>query len=325
MFKIDPKYRTGLIGSLLILLTLAVFYPVGSYEFICYDDGGYVSDPHVVSGLTIANIAWAFRTNAMANWHPLTWLSYMLDWQLFGVNAGYSHLMNLLFHLLNVLLLFLLWNRMSGAVWQSAFVAALFAWHPLHVESVAWVAERKDVLSTFFGMLTLLAYVSYVQRPGAGRYGLALLFYALGLMAKPMLVTLPLILLLLDFWPLRRLAEDGPLSPALAPNGGEGEGSAQFVGLLQRPSGRRTLLTSVPTILKLLAEKIPFLVLAVCSSVLTLLAQQSFGAVRGVRELPISIRVANACLSCLNYLGKTLWPGSLAVPYPYPRGLYLGT
>lgn len=286
----------GLICLALMAVTAAVFWPATGYPFIVYDDGGYVANnPHVITGLGWSNVAWAFRTTEMANWHPLTWLSYMLDCQLFGVNAGKSHLVNLLWHALNTGLLFWVLKRMTGARWPSAFVAALFAWHPLHVESVAWIAERKDVLSAFFWMLTLGAYAAYVERPRAAPYVLALLFFALGLMCKPMLVSLPLALLLLDFWPL------GRLRPGLA---GSEAGSPRTIPLWG-----------------LVKEKVPFFLLAVASGLMTLVAQRGLGAIMG---LPLAVRVGNAVLSCLNYIGKAIWPANLAVPYPYPRLLALG-
>ncbi len=191
---------------LLVAVTFAVYLPVRHHGFIDYDDMPYVAgNPQVTAGLTWEGIRWAFTTGHAANWHPVTWLSHMTDCQLFGVNPGAHHLVSVGFHLLNVALLFWVLRLMTGAVWRSLAVAALFALHPLHVESVAWIAERKDVLSTLFGLLTIWAYVVYVRRPGLWRYLLALLLFALGLMAKPMLVTWPFVLLLLDWWPLGRL------------------------------------------------------------------------------------------------------------------------
>ena len=189
----------------LIVSALLVFWQVRNFGFVDYDDGSYVyENPHVLNGLTADAVRWAFTTGYVTNWHPATWLSLMLDCQLFGANAGWIHLVNVLFHLANTLLLFMVFKKMTGALWQSAFVAALFALHPLHVESVAWISERKDVLSTFFWLLAMLAYWQYAKKPSAARYLLTLLIFALGLMAKPMLVTLPFVLLLLDYWPLER-------------------------------------------------------------------------------------------------------------------------
>ena len=199
--------RAVLICVLLAAATLATFWPVRHHEFLNWDDLTYVTgNDHVKGGLTWEGCAWAFTHSYSANWHPLTWISHMLDCQWFGLHAGPHHLVNLAFHIANTLLLFGFLRYATGALWRSAFAAALFALHPLHVESVAWVSERKDVLSTCLALLALHGYVSYVCRPSRGRYLAALILFALGLMAKPMVVTLPFVLLLLDFWPLRRLA-----------------------------------------------------------------------------------------------------------------------
>ncbi len=197
-----------LICGFLVLATVGGYWQVYDYEFINYDDDEYVTEnPHVSGGFSSNSVVWAFTTSRGGNWHPLTWLSHMADCQLFGLNAGAHHLVNLFFHVANALLLFLILQKMTGAIWCSGFVAAAFALHPLRVESVAWVSERKDVLSVFFWFLTMWAYIRYVKCPGAGRYALILLFFALGLMAKPMLVTLPFVLLLVDYWPLERLSK----------------------------------------------------------------------------------------------------------------------
>ena len=189
----------------LIAATLFLFWPVRNYEFINYDDGNYVfENMNVKAGLTLKSVVWAFTTTWTGNWHPLTWLSHMLDYELYGLNPGAHHLTSLLFHIANTLLLFWVLKRMTRRLWASSFVAALFALHPLHVESVAWVAERKDVLSAFCWLLTMGMYIRYVERPGLTRYLLTILFFALGLLSKPMLVTLPFVLLLLDYWPLGR-------------------------------------------------------------------------------------------------------------------------
>ena len=209
-----------IICVLLALACLLAFWRVNLSDFVSYDDTAYVTEnSHIQSGLTLEGIEWAFTTGHATNWHPVTWLSHMLDVQLFGLNPGWHHFINLLFHIANTVLLFLVFHRATKALWQSAFVAALFALHPLHVESVAWVAERKDVLSTFFWMLTMWVYLSYTARPGVVRYLSLLACFALGLMAKPMLVTLPFVLLLLDYWPLGRLglkkrASGNPESPS---------------------------------------------------------------------------------------------------------------
>ncbi|HET6488429.1 MAG TPA: hypothetical protein VFG28_01615, partial [Syntrophales bacterium] len=215
--NLSPSQKQLIVGLLLLLATLAVFWQVKSHDFINLDDEQYVTqNPYVRGGLTAANLAWAFTTTHASNWHPLTWISHQLDVQFFGMNPAGHHLVNLLLHIANTLLLFFVLNRMTQRLWQSAAVAALFALHPLHVESVAWVAERKDVLSTFFMLLTLWAYFVYTLRPGRLRYLLVAVLFALGLMSKPMLVTLPFVLLLLDYWPLGRYAglEPKPTPPA---------------------------------------------------------------------------------------------------------------
>jgi hypothetical protein len=235
-----------------LALATAVFLTyvrTAGFPFINYDDHAYVTDNlHVSTGVTWENIAWAFRSGYAANWHPLTWISHQLDVQLFGMNPGAMHVVNALWHAVNTALLFVVLARMTGAVGRSAVVAALFAWHPTHVESVAWIAERKDVLSLCGWLLTMLAYERYVRRPGVGRYLLVMLFLALGLMAKPMVVTLPCVLLLLDFWPLGRFSAAEP------------GGQWRCVG-------------------RLLLEKLPLVALGVVASAVTFLVQRSGGAV----------------------------------------------
>jgi hypothetical protein len=202
----SSKNLSLLICLALTLAILAVFYQACSFKFISFDDPDYITkNQNIQTGFTLKAIKWAFTTGYAANWHPLTWLSHMLDWQLFGSNPAGHHITNLIFHIVNTLLLFIVLKQMTVAIWPSAFVAALFALHPLHVESVAWATERKDVLSTFFWLLTMWAYVRFVHRPKVNRYLLMIVFFALGLMAKPMLVTLPFVFLLLDYWPLDRL------------------------------------------------------------------------------------------------------------------------
>lgn len=199
------RWRIILVCLLLVLATALLYCRSAGYPFINYDDHAYVADnEHVTSGLTLENVKWAFQAGYASNWHPLTWISHMLDCELFGLNAGAMHAVNTLFHAANAALLFLFLRSATGSLWRSVAVAALFAFHPTRVESVAWIAERKDVLAAFFWFLTLLAYQRYTVRPEAGRYGLVVLLLALGLMAKPMAVTLPFALLLLDFWPLNR-------------------------------------------------------------------------------------------------------------------------
>ena len=269
----------------LAVSTFAVYSQVQDHEFINYDDDKYVTNnEYVKAGFTRDSVGWALTTSYNSNWHPMTWLSHMLDAQLFGPNSKGHHLTNLLFHIANVLLLFLVLLRMTGALWQSGFVAALFALHPLNVESVAWVAERKNVLSTFFWLLTMWAYIRYAQKTNLKRYGLVILFFAMGLMSKPMLVTLPFVLLLLDYWPLRRLQSD-----------------------------RRTAIS------RLVYEKIPLLVLVAGSVVTTLTVQKMGGALGSLNAFPIQERVINALVSYWLYLQKMIWPGGLAIFYAHPE------
>jgi tetratricopeptide (TPR) repeat protein len=268
------------VGAALALVTLAVFSPCCLQDFVNYDDEVYVTDnPHVLGGLTAENVVWAFRTSYASNWHPLTWLSLQLDAQVWRTNPFGYHLTNVLVHTANTVLLFAVLLRMTEALWRSAFVAALFGLHPLHVESVAWIAERKDVLSTFFGMLTLLAYARFIRQPGPRRYVAVLAGFTLSLMAKPMLVTLPCVLLLLDYWPLGRFGHD--------------------------PAGR------------LLKQKLPLFSLAAVASLVTLTAQQAGGTVATADELAPDVRLANALTAYARYLAKTFWPRDLAVFYPF--------
>jgi tetratricopeptide (TPR) repeat protein len=277
--------RDLLLCLFLVVATLAVYWQVRNHDFVNYDDDHYITENrHVRAGLTKEGIIWAFTTTHASNWHPLTWLSHMLDCQIYGLNPGWHHVTSLLFHIANTLLLFVILKQMTGARWQSAFVAALFALHPLHVQSVAWAAERKDVLSTFFWMLTMGSYVRYVESPGAGRYLLVLLFFALGLMSKPMIVTLPFVLLLLGY----------------------GEPQSQEAMNLSNKNA---------VLLHLVWEKAPFFLLAAVSCAVTFLAQQSGGALAPV---PLDVRMANTLVSYVSYVGKMIWPHHLAVLYPHP-------
>ncbi len=264
----------------LFLATFAVYSQVREFHFVDYDDPDYIDTPQVRQGITREGVIWAFTSGEASNWFPVTRLSHMLDFQLFGTQSGWHHLTSVLFHALTVLLLFAFLYRSTGAKWRSALVAFLFALHPLHVESVAWVAERKDVLSAFFWFLTLWTYVRYSERPGIGRYALVLLPFCLGLMAKPMIVTLPFVLLLVDQWPLRR---------AWTAN--------------------------------LIWEKLPFLGLATVSAIVTFLVQKSGGAVELLSIRPMSLRIENALVSYIAYIGQMFWPAKLALLYPYPAHL----
>ncbi len=273
----------ALLAASIMAITIGVFWPVLGHEFITLDDRAYVvENQHIQAGLTWDGVRWAFTTFHGANWHPMTWLSHMLDIQRYGLDPRGHHLSSLLLHAASAALLFLVLSRMTGAVWPSVLAAVIFAIHPLRVESVAWVAERKDVLSAFFGFLTLLAYHWFTQQSGLLRYMLVVAMFAAGLMAKPMLVTVPCLLLLLDIWPLGRW---GRVSTA-----------------------------------RLLAEKLPLFALTAASSIVTLIAQQRLGAMRPMEWLPFGTRVANAVVSCVAYLGKYVWPERLAVFYPHPAG-----
>jgi Tfp pilus assembly protein PilF len=296
--KISEMRREQWIYPALALITVAVFWPLGRCQFINYDDNMYVTENvHIQQGLTWAGVWWAFQATVTGNWHPVTCLSHMLDCQLFGLNAGAHHLVNLLFHVANTLVLFHLLRRMTREFWPSALVAALFAWHPLHVESVAWVAERKDMLSTFFGLLAIWAYGRYAQGGKHARrnYLLAMVFLTLGLMSKPMLVTWPFVFLLLDFWPLRRVPGFDVQSPVV------------------RASGARRV-----TFRHLLFEKLPFLVLALAFSMITFLTQRHASAVISEGSFTNPERLCNVLVSYVRYLGKTIWPADLVIFYPYP-------
>ena len=323
MSKINRNYLVLIICIILSIITVAVFWQVGSHEFISFDDNDYVTENrHVQDGITLKGIVWAFAEPHAHNWHPLTWLSHMLDCQLFGLKPGRHHLVNLFFHIANTLLLFLILRRMTNAIWQSAFVAGLFALHPLHVESVAWVAERKDVLSTLFWMLTMGAYVYYVERPGYKRYLFILAFFLLGLMSKPMLVTLPFVLLLLDYWPLKRLnlvksgARIVVATPQPASRAKKKKKSRQQPGK-DTVQSKSTVESRAlwPEIRPLLKEKIPFFIVTILFCFVTFYAQHR--VVKPMELYPLGCRIANALISYVSYIGKMLWPVKLSIFYPY--------
>jgi protein O-mannosyl-transferase len=306
-------------AALLALVTIGLYWPVTSHDFVSFDDTDYVTaNAHVQGGLRWASLGWVLTNLDVGLWHPLTWVSHMLDCQWFGLDPGWHHATSLLLHALNTVLLLLVLHRMTGAAWRSTVVAALFAVHPLHVESVAWVAERKDVLSTFFVLLTLWAYTRYAQKSVVSSslapqqalrttdyglrtagpvsrftlhvsllYLLALTFFALGLMSKPMVVTLPLILLLVDYWPLRRF-------------------------------GPSTLNSQLSTLGRLLLEKLPFVMLSVLTGWITFHAAKGIGSLPSTAQFPMKDRIANVILSYAGYLGQTFWPRQLAVYYPFP-------
>ncbi len=291
--------REILVCFFLIIATLSVFGQVRSHDFVNYDDNTYVTEnSNVQAGLGPKNIVWAFTTTYANFWHPLTWFSHMLDCRLFGLNPGMHHLSSLMFHIINTILLFLVLRAMTGSIWRSAFVAVLFALHPLHVESVAWVSERKDLVSTLFWLLTMGSYLWYIRHPGINRYLPVLFFFVMGLMAKPMLVTLPFVLLLLDYWPLNRIRFGRPGMPA--------EASRQE-----------------STVSRLILEKLPFFILTAAFCAVAFIAQQKGGATGSLETYPVGVRITNAFVSYVGYIGKMIWPHNLAVYYPHPMALQL--
>ncbi len=330
----NKKFLLFLICLALAILTIVAFWSVKDCGFVNLDDSIYVfENDSVKSGLNADSLrqAFSFKLTSVGHWHPLTWLSLMLDHSLFGLNPSGFHLVNLLFHVINTLLLFLVLYRMTGEIWPCAFVACLFAIHPLHVESVAWVTERKDVLSSLFWMLTLGAYSYYVEKRGWQRYSLVLLFFALGLLAKPMVVTLPFVLLLLDFWPLRRFQAITPdnriqaetLKPAAT--GKDQKKSKKKGPSKETPEGIKPAVPRYSWSLAypLLREKIPFFLLIIPSGIATYLAAQNAGAVSTVEAIPLIVRVGNAFIAYITYIGKMIWPINLAVFYPYPQDMVL--
>ncbi|MHC4926009.1 MAG: tetratricopeptide repeat protein [Planctomycetota bacterium] len=278
------------------VLTIILYFPTTGFDFIHLDDYSYVvNNPLVQNGLSLNNIVNAFGVFLSSNWHPVTWLSHMLDCELFGMHAGAHHMVNVLIHAANGLLLFIVLKQMTGAYWRSFFVAALFAWHPLHVESVAWVSERKDVLCCFFWLLTLWSYARYVLGNRNGFYLLSLLFAILALMAKPMAVTLPFVLLLLDVWPLQRLK---PAEPGVS---------------------------MVQQVRKLLIEKLPVFVFVAFTCLQTWLAQSQTGNIKNLEYLSLWPRICNSLIAYVNYLWMMVWPTDLAIIYPHPHQVRLST
>ena len=279
MSKSVKSHSSLILSLILVFIILCVYWQVSGLQFVSIDDPVYVvKNIHVNTGLTIDNIKWAFTTPHSANWHPLTWVSHMIDCEIFGMNPIGYHLVNLLLHIVNTLLLFAFLRKTTSCIWRSGFVAALFAMHPLHVESVAWVAERKDVLSTMFLMLTLLSYTHYVKSPCIKRYLLVMWMFAFGLMSKPMLVSVPILLLMMDYWPLCRNKK---------------------LSLLVR-------------------EKIPLFAMATSSCVVTYMVQQSGGAVRSLDQYGLGVRIANAIVVYVGYIAKMIWPMNLSALYPHP-------
>jgi tetratricopeptide (TPR) repeat protein len=316
----------------LTAITLIAFLQINQCDFVDFDDPEYVTyNVHIRHGISMEAIRWAFTTDYVGNWHPLTWMSHMLDVQLFGLNPRWHHLTNLLFHMANTLLLFFVFYRMTKSPWKSAFVAALFAIHPLHVESVAWVAERKDVLSTFFWMLTMWAYIHYVEHPKLGSYLAVVAFFALGLMAKPMVVTLPFVLLLLDYWPLRRLEQKEPAriirtaaGKPVSDDKNNAESGREYTDESTAKRGKEAGHKRRWTLARsLLLEKIPLFTLAAFSGIVTLIAQAKGGGVASFGEIPLAVRIANAFVSYAFYVEKMFWPANLAVFYPYRHVMHL--
>ena len=313
--RLSPLLRNVLICGLLAAATFALYSPVRYHPFLNLDDNQYVTDNiNVQGGLSWDTVRWAFSTYYALNWHPLTWLSHALDVQMFGLDPAGHHEVNLLLHVLNVLLLYWVLQRATGYARRSAMVAALFALHPINVESVAWIAERKNLLSMMFFLLALGAYRWYASKPGAGRYSLVGLLFALGLLAKPQVITLPFVLLLWDYWPLERVSMAAAKIAALAPNedaGTECPSTTEGAAHVAQP-------LSVKIFGALLMEKVPLLALCVASSIATMKAQAAGGAVASFIKYPLSVRLENALVCYARYLGKLFWPANLAPMYPHP-------
>src|SRR5208283_650396 len=295
----SPGERTLLLCLLLTVAVLVSYSPVIHNGFLNHNDYAYITqNPHLRAGLTWTTVKWAFTTFDQANWHPLTWLSHALDCQLFGLNPAGPHYENVLLHAVNAVLLFLLLQRATGLRWRSLMMAALFALHPINVESVAWAAERKNVLSMLFFLLALYTYVWYTRRPALRRYAMVALLFALGLLSKPQVITFPLLLGLWDYWPLRRISE----APAL-----DGEArDAGAPGLMPR-FGMGWLV----------AEKLPLLLLSAASALVTMNAQKAGGAIKGLSLYTPALRIETAAMSYVTYLGKAVWPSKLVALYPH--------
>jgi len=280
----------------LMVATFCIYSQVQDHEFINFDDDLYITNNlNVKAGLTSESVKWAFTTSHPPYWHPVTWLSHILDYQLYGLHPKGHYLTNLFLHIASALILFIVLLRMTGTLWQSAFVAALFALHPLNVESVAWIAERKNVLSTLFWLITMWAYIYYTEKPTVKRYGLVFLFFTLGLMSKPMLVTLPFVLLLLDYWPLRRFQF------------GQERGRNE---ILEKNTAKRS------EVFRLVLEKIPLFLLTIGSSIVTF--RCAWCALDPLELFPLQVRLTNAMVSYLEYLGKMIWPSGLSILYAHP-------
>ncbi|MGD0280454.1 MAG: hypothetical protein ABSC11_14300, partial [Smithella sp.] len=339
--EISPQRQKLIVYIVLTIITLAVYWQVNQYAFVNLDDYGYVTENnHIQSKITLEGVHWAFTTRYTNLWNPLVWLSFMFDYQLHGLNAGGYHITNLILHILSALLLFWLFNRMTGAIWKSAFVAAFFALHPLHVESVAWISERKDVLSAFFWMLTLCLYVYYTEKPVIKRYLPVLFSFVLALLSKPMVVTLPVVMILLDYWPLGRLQSRKVttnmtgIMPVSSDQGKQITKSKK--GHKKTKSNKEALKndmspanlqimpeTGIAGIIPLwqLWEKIPFLILSAILVVITLYAPNDQET--SFKVFSLGSRLANAPVAFVVYLGNTFWPHDLAVFYPFSDQLPL--
>jgi len=355
-----PRHHIWLVAIGLTAATLAIYGQAPQFDFVSWDDPGYIyENPHIAQGITMESVKWAFSSGYASNWHPITWISHMVDIEMFGLERGPGesvlrgpgghHLVSVLLHVANSLLLLWLLTRMTGAFWPSALTAALFALHPLRVESVVWASERKDVLSGLFFMLTLLAYHGYTQRPTLRRYLLVFTSLALGLMSKPMLVTVPFVLLLLDLWPLRRMQFEQPSTLRYAAPGKETKvskvhSSAVSAGSAEKPKNQSlcfvnfvafcskivTAKRTEPTVSEsnpapglrfLILEKLPLLALVLASGLVTMFVQKAGGAVSSLDRLPWAWRLVNAPVAYAMYLLKTLWPSHLAYNYPHPGAL----
>ena len=311
----SPAQRRVVLSLLLALLALLLYNPVTQFGFVNFDDPGYVTgNPHVRAGLTWQTIRWAFSSTEQANWHPLTWLSHAFDCQLFHLKAAGHHYDNLLLHALCTVFLFLFLEAATGLAGRSAVVAALFAVHPINVESVAWISERKNILCTVFFLLGLLAYLQYARRPDIKRYLAVAVSFALALMAKPMGITFPCVLLLLDYWPLNRINGLPQIMsglPHVSP-------TLRDVGTpLAAPKSEPSSACPATSVTKLVLEKIPLLLFCVGSAAVTVIVQKSGGALRA--EYPFTLRLENALVSYARYIGKTFCPTNLAALYPFPR------
>jgi protein O-mannosyl-transferase len=280
-----------------MIATLCIYSQIQDHEFTNFDDAIYCCLEVYEAGITSESVKWAFTTFATGNWFPVTWFSHILDYQLYGLHAKGHHLTSLFLHIANAIILFIVLSSMTGKLWQCGFVAAMFAFHPLNVESVAWAAERKNVLSTLFWLMTMWAYIHYAEKPTIKRYGLVFLFFTLGLMSKSMLVTLPFALLLLDYWPLRRLKF------------GQERGNSDTS---EKSIAKRS------EVFRLVLEKIPLFLLTTGLSIVTFIAQKSFGNMNYTENLTFSTRLTNAMVSYLEYLGKMIWPSGLSIFYPHP-------